>query len=46
MRKVLHLLLAFSLVMLFVPAVTMVITLFSLNFLGDGLRDAFDPKDR
>ncbi|MDP3492489.1 MAG: ABC transporter permease subunit [Hyphomonadaceae bacterium] len=32
--------------MLMVPAVTMVITLFSLNFIGDGLRDAFDPKDR
>ncbi len=32
--------------MLFVPAVTMVITLFSLNFIGDGLRDALDPKDR
>ena len=32
--------------MLFVPAITMVITLFSLNFIGDGLRDAFDPKDR
>ena len=32
--------------MLLVPAVTMVITLFSLNFIGDGLRDAFDPKDR
>ncbi len=30
--------------MLLVPAVTMVITLFSLNFIGDGLRDAFDPK--
>lgn len=28
------------------PAVVMVITLFSLNFIGDGLRDAFDPKDR
>jgi len=28
------------------PAVVMVITLFSLNFIGDGLRDALDPKDR
>jgi oligopeptide transport system permease protein len=28
------------------PAIVMVITLFSLNFIGDGLRDAFDPKDR
>jgi oligopeptide transport system permease protein len=26
--------------------IAMVITLFSLNFIGDGLRDAFDPKDR
>ena len=25
---------------------TMALTLFSLNFIGDGLRDAFDPKDR
>ncbi|MEZ5938279.1 MAG: ABC transporter permease subunit [Hyphomonadaceae bacterium] len=32
--------------MLIGPAVTMVITLFSLNFIGDGLRDALDPKDR
>jgi oligopeptide transport system permease protein len=32
--------------MLFGPAATMVITLFSLNFIGDGLRDALDPKDR
>ncbi len=32
--------------LLFAPAVTMVITLFSLNFIGDGLRDALDPKDR
>jgi len=32
--------------LLFAPAVVMVITLFSLNFIGDGLRDAFDPKDR
>ena len=32
--------------MLFVPAVTMVITLFSLNFLGDGLRDASDPYNK
>ena len=28
------------------PAVTMMITLFCLNFIGDGLRDAIDPKDR
>ena len=26
------------------PGVTMAITLFSLNFLGDGLRDALDPQ--
>jgi oligopeptide transport system permease protein len=28
------------------PAVTMMITLFCFNFIGDGLRDAIDPKDR
>lgn len=28
------------------PGVTMALTLFSLNFLGDGLRDALDPKTR
>jgi len=28
------------------PAIFFVVTLFSLNFVGDGLRDAFDPKDR
>lgn len=32
--------------MLLAPAITMVVTLFSLNFIGDGLRDALDPKDR
>jgi oligopeptide transport system permease protein len=26
------------------PGMTMALTLFSLNFLGDGLRDAFDPQ--
>jgi oligopeptide transport system permease protein len=26
------------------PGVTMAVTLFSLNFIGDGLRDALDPK--
>jgi oligopeptide transport system permease protein len=26
------------------PALTLSATLFSLNFLGDGLRDALDPK--
>jgi ABC-type dipeptide/oligopeptide/nickel transport system permease subunit len=24
----------------------MAVTLFSFNFIGDGLRDALDPKDR
>ena len=28
------------------PGVTMALTLFSLNFLGDGLRDALDPQQR
>ena len=28
------------------PGVTMALTLFSLNFLGDGLRDALDPQIR
>ena len=28
------------------PAGFMVVTLFCFNFLGDGLRDALDPKDR
>lgn len=32
--------------MLFYPAAAMTILLFALNFLGDGLRDALDPKDR
>jgi oligopeptide transport system permease protein len=31
---------------LIVPALTMMITLFCFNFIGDGLRDAIDPKDR
>lgn len=31
---------------LIIPAVFMVLTLFCFNFLGDGLRDALDPKDR
>jgi oligopeptide transport system permease protein len=31
---------------LIVPAVFMTTTLFCFNFLGDGLRDALDPKDR
>jgi oligopeptide transport system permease protein len=32
--------------MLFFPSAFLVSTLFALNFLGDGLRDALDPKDR
>ncbi len=32
--------------MLAAPAVTMLVTLLALNFLGDGLRDALDPKER
>lgn len=31
---------------LIIPAVFMTVTLFCFNFLGDGLRDALDPKDR
>jgi oligopeptide transport system permease protein len=30
--------------LLIFPALTLSLTLFSLNFLGDGLRDAFDPR--
>ncbi|PZO81571.1 MAG: peptide ABC transporter permease [Mesorhizobium amorphae] len=32
--------------LLIFPAVTLTAILFALNFLGDGLRDALDPKDR
>ena len=32
--------------LLIFPAVFFVLTLFSLNFVGDGLRDALDPRDR
>jgi oligopeptide transport system permease protein len=32
--------------MLLYPALFLTATLFSLNFVGDGLRDAFDPKAR
>jgi oligopeptide transport system permease protein len=32
--------------MLISPALTMLFTLLALNFLGDGLRDALDPKER
>ncbi len=31
---------------LIIPASFMTVTLFCFNFLGDGLRDALDPKDR
>ncbi|WP_210484765.1 ABC transporter permease subunit [Microvirga antarctica] len=32
--------------MLLYPSLTLVTILFCLNFIGDGLRDALDPKDR
>jgi oligopeptide transport system permease protein len=32
--------------MLLFPAAFMTVTLFCFNFIGDGLRDALDPKDR
>jgi oligopeptide transport system permease protein len=32
--------------MLVFPAIVMVVTLLAFNFIGDGLRDALDPKDR
>ena len=32
--------------LLLFPAVFLVSTLFALNFVGDGLRDALDPRDR
>ncbi len=32
--------------LLIYPALTMVVTLVCFNFIGDGLRDAIDPKDR
>jgi len=32
--------------LLIYPAITLTAMLFALNFLGDGLRDALDPKDR
>jgi oligopeptide transport system permease protein len=31
---------------LLAPAIVMIVTLLCLNFIGDGLRDALDPKDR
>jgi oligopeptide transport system permease protein len=30
--------------MLLFPCILLVVTLLSLNFMGDGLRDIFDPK--
>jgi oligopeptide transport system permease protein len=32
--------------MLIFPAAFLATTLFCFNFVGDGLRDALDPKDR
>ena len=32
--------------LLIYPSIVLVAMLFSLNFIGDGLRDALDPKDR
>ena len=32
--------------LLIFPSVAMIVTLMSFNFIGDGLRDAIDPKDR
>jgi oligopeptide transport system permease protein len=31
---------------LIIPAAFLTVTLFCFNFLGDGLRDALDPKER
>lgn len=32
--------------LLIIPAAFLVVTMFCFNFIGDGLRDALDPKDR
>jgi oligopeptide transport system permease protein len=32
--------------LLIFPGTFLAVTLMCLNFIGDGLRDAFDPKDR
>jgi oligopeptide transport system permease protein len=32
--------------LLIYPSATMIVTLMAFNFIGDGLRDAIDPKDR
>jgi ABC-type dipeptide/oligopeptide/nickel transport system permease subunit len=29
---------------MYFPGIAIVLTLLSINFLGDGLRDAFDPQ--
>ena len=31
---------------LIVPSVFLTVTLYCFNYIGDGLRDALDPKDR
>ena len=36
----------FVLPTLLFPALFMAVTLFCFNFIGDGLRDALDPRDR
>jgi oligopeptide transport system permease protein len=32
--------------LLIFPSIVMVVTLMCFNFIGDGLRDAIDPRDR
>ena len=32
--------------LLLVPAIAMTVFLFAMNFLGDGLRDSFDPQSK
>ena len=32
--------------LLIFPSIVMIVTLMCFNFIGDGLRDAIDPKDR
>lgn len=32
--------------MLIAPSIFLAVTLYCFNFIGDGLRDALDPKDR
>ena len=47
-RLMLIIALLFGLVLVagMIPSIFLTSTLFALNFLGDGLRDALDPKDR